>query len=256
MSNPNLPSLEQSSPEFSGRQTEIAKILMADRAAFGEWVSDPGRRSQLDMPREALRALIIPPRILELAENPAGVDLVVLSQDTQSVEALVVEHRSEPVSNIESLYNYWEQRLTGQGEIPPDVDDYMASHIRFLLDGTLGLNDYVTTELYLVLAGNAQLRTGDYLDRVALRGQGIGTSFFGNLREGAIAMGMRYMIGQNNKQNISFFRDTLGRYTLNQIRPEFWEEFTEEPEGTEPTLFTVDIFYEEDRQRLLVDPTL
>lgn len=256
MPSPNQPSLEQYDPELSGVQVKIAEILAADRAAFDEWVSDPERRSRLDMPNEALRALIIPRRILELAEDPSKVNLVVLGQDKQSVEALVVERRSEPVSNIDSLYTYWEQQRTGQGELPPDADDYKARQIRLALGGILGPNDYVMNESSFVLPGNAQLRIDEYGDRAALRGQGVGKSFFGNLKRGAIAMGLRYTTALNNQQNIDFFRDTLGRYTLDQIRPEFWELFTSEPEGLDPSLFTVDIFYEEDKRRLLIDPAV
>lgn len=60
----------------------------------------------------------------------------------------------------------------------------------------------------------------DYLEIASLRKQGLGTAFYNHFGKVVKEMGYQYRWGEHNSNNIRFFVEKLGDYTLDQLRPE------------------------------------
>ena len=63
------------------KNRQIEEIIRADRQAFEEWIAQPDHEMNLDMPPSALRWLLIPRRILELAADPKQVNVVTIKKE-------------------------------------------------------------------------------------------------------------------------------------------------------------------------------
>lgn len=98
-----------------------------------------------------------------------------------------------------------------------------------------------------VLEGNpSALYVGDYDGE---ENQGIGRDFYLNtLPAVAKQLGFRFITGANNGKNISFFLQTLGRFTYNDIKPEFRNALfpNANPQSSDIDLWTVQFVNQED----------
>ncbi len=56
----------------------IKTITRKDQAAFLEWIKNPQNKLKLNMPKEALRYLAIPPELLEIVEDPENIDVAIV----------------------------------------------------------------------------------------------------------------------------------------------------------------------------------
>lgn len=99
------------------RQTLISNIQEVDKRSFADWVNVPRHQRSLDLPRPALRHLLISPRVLELAEDPSQVGVIVEGQTSNTVDAFVVEHRPAPITNRDSLDRFIQQREEYHNEL-------------------------------------------------------------------------------------------------------------------------------------------
>ena len=250
------------------RYEKIEQIVSKDKKAFEEWLNSKTDKTKLNIPPDALRYLLIPKRILELSEDPAKVDLLISKQDEKALAAFVVEHKAHPVTNETSLKTYWDtaERLHAKDkaeaiegiyasfspELPANVDPYHGddNNRKLVEEGKFGLNDYVTNEIKLSAEGD-KLNVGYYWDREDFRQKGVATSFYTRLHIIAAQMGFRFIIGGNNKNNVSYFTKKLGRSTLAQIRPEFRTVFHLNPQNTDNDTFTIYFLKPEDKEIFL-----
>jgi GNAT superfamily N-acetyltransferase len=245
------------------KEIVIDQIQEADTLAFKDWIADYDRSKRLRIPQPALRHFI-PRKVLELADDPTQVNIVNL-EDNKSyghiLKAIIYEHKDAPVTNLKSFEDYTAYLLKAKHErpkfrIPDDIDEFHLTNHSLLTSGIIGINDFVTNEFVLLDMDDEDVPTeiltvSEYSDREELRGKGIGKAFYSQLREIAKSIGYRYITGSNNDTNISFFLNTLGRYTLPQIKSEHQRKFTHDPDDEVNRNFTVDILYPEDKELYL-----
>lgn len=248
----------------------VNSIIATDKKTFYEWSADPNNKGKLAIPKPALRYMVIPPRILELVDDPTEVGLDVVENTQNRADALVVEHKSTPITDEDSRERYLNERAevlrrerTRQGNsvrffipkrggpiIPSDVDPYHVDekYLKLVEAGVFSLDDYFLNNIELAVPEEHPqvLFVADYRIRDSLQRQGIGTSFYERLRECARELGFRFITGHNwENNNIVYFRDKLGRSTLDQVRPERRADFSNIT--TELEKYTIDFLYQEDK---------
>ena|SRR3989338_3742864 len=248
----------------ANKAQEIDTIVKADREAFEAWISDPRNSMHLDMPVSALRYLLIPQRVLELSDRPSEVDILLLEQTAQKIEAFVLEHKAEPITDMKLLEAFLEEEKKRETDAreqagndgqpfvfvpsePPDgIDLYHLAHPELVENGRLQLSDHVTNHISISTADNRRMIVGKYLDRKSLHKQGVGKSFYSRLHNSARELGFRFIQGGNNVKNLWFFTTVLGRATLDQIRPERRALFNPTPPEDREIVDTIDFLYPED----------
>lgn len=271
--NPNIPFDEEK------RKRQIDQIVEKDHRAFQEWADQTGQNPRLDIPPEALRYLVVPRRVLELAQDPSQVRLVTIVAQEDEARVLIVEDRNKPVSDPESLHQHLDTlkkfhdaeraRQHSEGRRvyvapkkrpvrPSNVDQEHVRYRDLIEAGTLTVNDYVTNHVGLRRETNPQtLYVSHYDDRTEIRGKGVATDFYKRLPEAAKKIGFRFLVGWNEERNVGFFVDKLGRTLINDIRPEdrslFGATDIEIRGEQEPGEFirTVQFLYPEDKGQYL-----
>lgn len=253
----------------------IDKIIAQDKKAFEQWSSNPDNQRRLDMPKEVLR-YFIPKKILELAEDPEKVDVVLIDteKNPDSLTALIIERKHNSISDPDSFdaYNRDVRELeiqranqraasgkrisvpSGRTNIPmpPDVDNFHATHLNMVSQGFIRLNDYVFLNITLSNKVSPKLlNVENYQDREENRGKKVAPSFYDRLREISKSLGFRFIVGWNLADKAREFFIKMGRSSLAQIKPEFRGEF--HPHQDDPFL-TVDFLYKEDTERYLIKP--
>lgn len=225
----------------------IDRIVSADRAAFDDWIKDPNHQRRLDMPEKPLRYLIIPERLLELADDPTQINTLSLSRkrkypNPNLLDAIILEREGRKDRRGKAPKN-------GSGAALLDADGIHLIHA-----GLISPNDLILHAIQMSVKGKGRERLyiHTYQDREELRHQGIATSFYGRLRENAIRMGFRFIQGVNNSKNIEFFTKKLGRRTLEEIKPELQKFFWNISKLVEkPNLYTIDFLRPEDEEVFL-----
>lgn len=166
---------------------EISAILENDRVAFQEWISQSRCPTNLCVSKEALPYLAVPQRLMELVEEPRRLYPVLRQQKPRYLNFEVFYLNIDPIL---------EQSL---------LDIYLLA--------------YANNE------GKNILNVLKYSDTPEFQKLHVATSFYQRLREVARAMGFWIITGNNNANNIGFFRDKLGRIPFSIINPEFGELF-------------------------------
>lgn len=268
MDSPDVGSPKLNTPEDS--KDAVSIIIATDKEAFKEYSADPNNKRRLNLPKTALRYMVIPPRILELVDDPTRVDLHLTEIATDKVGAIVVEHRAAPITDMNSRRKYLAEKdefykrekakagnpivfmipKTGGPSLPADVDPYHVNdkYLKLVESGVFSPNDFFINNIQLLAKDiNPQvLYVADYRIRESLQRQGIGSSFYTRLRECAKDLGFRFVTGQNFENgNITYFRDKLGRSTLDQVKPEKRGEFSDTAKPDKNT--TIDFLYPEDK---------
>ncbi len=102
----------------------IDSIIERDLAAFAGYASAPDHFQTLPADSQPLRYLGIPRRILELAKDPAAVDLKILPAMAGEFSFLVYEKRAEVLSDEELLtYQMWyKEYLAMRGDFVKGYD--------------------------------------------------------------------------------------------------------------------------------------
>ncbi|MCL5970172.1 MAG: hypothetical protein M1450_01555 [Patescibacteria group bacterium] len=265
--------LEKRDPNLTGEERKIDKvreIVAEDKKAFDTWTSDPANSRSLDLTHGAMRYLLIPQRVLEMAENPQAVDVLVLEQSKSYVYAFVVERKQSPVSEEASFKDYIKAVEEGRREArerakadgkpmgymrpayPSNVDLYHGENIELVQQGKLSLNDYVTNKVEMVTVEGEILHVCDYEDREEQRKQGVGTSFLTRLHDTARDMGFKYTTGYHSAHNISFFVGKAGRTPLSEIAPEYRDLVCPHASKVDPSLYTVDFLNPQEREAFLI----
>jgi hypothetical protein len=222
-------------------------IIEADKSNFDVWIAEAMPFQQLPHTHEVLR-YFIPPMLLKHMPNPAGVDIA--SKIVNNfVEIQIVEELDMPITNIDSLLSYHKAvhkySLSPQNipypVLPDDVDVMHWEFLDSVLSQTINENEKILLNIALDQLG-PELHVANYSDREEWRGVGIATSFYERLREIAKKLGFQYITGDNNRKNISFFTNKLGRKRYEQLPPDLQKMFRSN-HGDIDTFddFTVDI---------------
>src|SRR4029079_3017068 len=92
----------------SEKEAQIDRLLLRNQKAFEIWVSKPEHKQRMDLPLGALQVLI-PRRIFEIADDPNNVSAIFRREPNEGMlQSLIVERKSTPVSNSESLSKWIE----------------------------------------------------------------------------------------------------------------------------------------------------
>lgn len=205
-------------------------IIQRDQTAFYDWLSQTQPRS-LDMPLAAIRYLI-PPALYHQPEiAPKEITIFPYTNDSTFLDVFVGERRSEPVCDLAALEAHHKEisrirNLILQGEdeafppTPPNVDHFLNEYYEELIEEKfLDPYTFITNHIALV-AEDDVLEVGSYGDRENWRRRGIATSFYSRLRECALALGFKYIVGQNFDHNVTFYTDRLGRVKWHELKSE------------------------------------
>ncbi|NTU73766.1 hypothetical protein HGB07_06415 [Candidatus Roizmanbacteria bacterium] len=249
--------MELSPPEQLIKQEKVEAVWNKDRQAFDTWLKSDKPHTTLELPPEALRHLAIPKRILELADDPEKVRLLPILQEPHKSGLFVVERKSKPVTDKDELDNYLHELVEAGGndtevELPPTIDQY---HAEYPMLQDLTLYDQVLLDLLFTSWGPDNLHVVRFFDRPQFRGLGVGKSFYSQLRQATQEMGYRFLTGYNDKGNIGYFTQILGRHTLSEIRPELRSVLAgDEFDDGELKYFTIDFLLENDAEQFLLKP--
>lgn len=260
---PTQSEIRQIDPE---KEELIQQIRESDRLIFETWAAQPGNNLRLDIPPDALR-ILIPQRVFELSEDPSAVAILPYLEDTALLRAVVYERRKYPISNAESLNAYVNEfNALNEGKSkddrsvfprsPEDVDEYHILFKNLISQGKLTVNDYITNFITLDTKFYGEddvpldvLEVGEYEDRGKLRGKGIATSFYTQLRNTAKQLGYRAIMGQNNARNVTYFTEKLGRMTLDHLPEQNRKLLHSDSSSIPASRVTIDFLYPEDKEQ-------
>jgi len=247
--------------EMMSEQSEISnevnpKITVLTKkaeTAFHEWLEERSDQSpQLHLPADALRYLISP-TAYGLASDPEKVRLRIFDQSPTQVEFVVVEEKSENLTSPDVLgTNVKDLQKRLQTDNHQQIDKEHWEFIDNIQNGTLRLSDYIITGFGLRKINDDVLQVESYSDRDSLRKKGLATAQYRRLREAAAQLGFRIITGANNEGNIGFFKDKLGRVSLDQIDTSRYGDIVgnlDALEDMDPKLITVDFLNPGDRDR-------
>lgn len=225
---------------------------------------------------ERLESLCIPDN-LRLAA-PGDLRVIYFIRDTDSLTFLTVRRHDEPQVDIGILrqYQIWKKSHPEQ-EDPSEFNELPGFYRKNLRVISLQENDGKPLTVYdEVLIGGYMtkhgevLDVGDYQDKKEYRGKRVAPNFYTQLSQLAKEMGIRYIVGTNERErdridgidtgrepNIDFFLKKLGRSRLTDLKEEYWEKLTSGDPDNEDYLphyaasFTVQFLYEEDKEKML-----
>lgn len=249
--------------QYPERRQLIDQIVKNDSEVFHEWVADSENAQRLDMPHEALRYVLIPPRILEIVEDPTKVDVINFYNTDDCIKAAVFVPTSHLVTNKDHLEDYLyllskhhsktSADISLEPERPSDVDKFHAYYSWEGYDEKFELTDFITNEICLSAIFDQILNVDSYDDQEELRYQGVARSWYTRLHDATKKMGFRFITGYNNPQNIKMFTQKLGRIPLDQIQiDQRWLLHPHHKAGEFPNLFTTDFLYEEDKEKFVI----
>ena len=207
--------------------------------------------------------------MLELADDPNKVDVILEKRTRYSISAFVYEKRDEPVTNKVDYEKYLsrisELRKESQEnpknpfeiflhpEPPPEIDKFHALRSTQVYEGLIDLHDYIFYEIHLFRAGPHVIHVSIYEDKPSLQRKGMAKDFYFNLRNKIKLLGFRFITGSNNYGNVEFFTSKLGRFTLDKIKPYLRAELTPSLRRVAfKDIFTIDFLYPEDKEEYLI----
>lgn len=203
------------SPDTDARQVLIDKELEKARQAFTDWLKEPGHQRSLELPFEAL-CVLLPKRVYEISKcPPSDLEVSFYSADPGALGFMICD--------------------PGSSNSPFDRSKYIA-------------DIYLATDPMTPLT----LQVGSIEVSRNFRRQKIAGSFYDNLAEVAREMGFRFVFGQNNPENVTYFTRKLGRSIISNIRPDLRRRiispnyFKKHP-GADPKFCTVEFLYPEDK---------
>lgn len=207
--------------------------------------------------------LLIPQRVRELATNPDKIQVRPIRIEQGEVSILVIEKDYPDQLTDHNAWTKWQEDIStalkaqeGKNfkitpQAPRSVNRLHARFISKIDEGEIRLTDRIifSAKLKLHPANPAALFVGEFDGETH---QGIGQDFYTNtLPPLAKKIGLRYIVGQNNVSNITFFRETLGRYTKEELKPEFQTRLFSESVTNADQNFTIQFLYNEDIEKYI-----
>ncbi len=236
----------------------VDQITASDRLQFYTVLSQL-HSGESSLPDAAFR-YFIPPRILELSDDPRQVHIHRVESEKTYASFIISERKKNPVSDEAAFWQFVERfwqhphlYRTEERRKPATVDNIHATHYYWITSGLLTLNDYVWLRIRLERKSPMNVYVDTHWDREEQHGKGVGHSFYARLQEIMKAVGYRYITGQNTNRNLSFFIDPvkgLGRVPLSKIKKAKRHEFFDNPEKISRADIrkkTIDFLYPEDK---------
>lgn len=210
--------------------------------------------------QEAL-SLLVPHRIYEVAKNPAKIEIRPLHIEQGEISILVLEKDYVELLTDDQAWRQWEsdievalkaqegKRFKVTPQAPESINRLHAKFRTEIDKGELSLSDRILmiSKLRIHPSNSQALYVGDFDGESH---QGIGQDFYKNILPAlANDLGLRFIIGQNHAGNISFFKKTLGRYTMDEIKPEFQSTLLSDNIARDDKFSTIQFLYVEDIEK-------
>lgn len=247
------------------RQEEIAALRRGATQRFDKWRQSETDASFEDIPRDSW-AVFIPNEAYQISLNPENVEARSVNNSQNKIQLAVLEKNYPHILTNPEDWEVWTnfEETKQPGEAPPEsfsqlqIDPLHREYSWMIKEGMVTLNDRImlTADMYTVDHGAQVLRVGDYN---GLKGKGLGKEYYqSTLPLVASKMNVRYIVGENNENNIGFFTDSitgLGRATIDQIKPEYRAKFFPHEHDLDTAahpFHTVQFLYEEDKEKYLL----
>ncbi|OGH23554.1 MAG: hypothetical protein A2698_02120 [Candidatus Levybacteria bacterium RIFCSPHIGHO2_01_FULL_42_15] len=205
------------------QDNHIETILSTNWERFVRWRQDNQATRTLFIP-ENIAPVFIPRRILEIAENPDNVH-VLLTEDTNiDIGVLIYERLQTPLTTSPEGFSRWCNQRKGkptvrvlpksQEHAPEGVDYKHLFYSQLMQKENLTFYDKV----YIQYLADVDPRypdvviTRNYYDRVELQRKGIGTSFYQRLEAILKELGFTYLMGNIASPHRTFFERQRIKY--------------------------------------------
>ncbi|MFA6170928.1 MAG: hypothetical protein WCW77_01965 [Patescibacteria group bacterium] len=240
--------------DFQPRQRNNDKKEIAELSAV---LSGQSKKA---LSNDSLIALA-PQRIFEIAADKKNVRVLQMPSEPGCISVMVVERDfPEELTNFKA-WNAWQKDIKTALEnkkslprAPEGVDRLHAKFSSKINRGDLQLDDRIFMACdFLIHPGNKEAARIEDFDGETH--QGIGQDFYLNtLPDLARKLGLRYIVGRNNEMNLSFFKEALKRYTLDDVKPEFYDQLF--PENAGDPYFTIQFLYDEDVRKYIKEASI
>ncbi|MCL5774631.1 MAG: hypothetical protein M1333_00295 [Patescibacteria group bacterium] len=251
------------------RDRQIDSILEANQRRLGEWIEKNPQSKISQIPAELYLAFL-PRRVYEVASDPGKVNTLPLQSDNRVwFLAREQDYYAEQLTDPKA-WDEWQKTREEEAQkstsgirvlsgAPRTVNHFHAKYYKEVNAGRLMLTDRILMENHF----GQEPASPEVLHTVFFdteRRQGIGKEFYQSTLPGvAKQFGIRFIVGNNNVANLSFFADAetgLGRSSLNQIKPEYRKQFFPNFSVDDPTRdysqYTVQFLYPEDKKKYLI----
>ncbi len=199
----------------------------------------------------------IPRKIYDLLENSQNLRIIKLDAGDKSHGFLIYETGSTKQLTDPKDWLDWVGSNSCSYLPTPEkkIDKLHAIYKQLIFDGTLTLTDRILLSCTFFISDPNQevLEVGEYNGE---QNVGIGTDFYINcLPKIATMLGVRFITGINNSDNIDFFTTKLGRVRLTDIKPEYQQYFAPEMarNSSVKPYRTVQFLYPEDKQKYCIE---
>ena len=205
----------------------------------------------------------IPDSIYHLAENPEAIELKELQGVDGEIHFIVLEKNSSKTLTDPDIYHDWKNEIEavlkvgGKMRIHPEKPlgvNHLHAKFRDMIDtGDLKLSDriFMSSKLKISPDNKKALLIADYDGEI---GKGIAQDFYLNkIPELSCKMNLRFVVGENNSGNISFFKEKLNRYLLSDLKDEYRNTLF--PGHSNDPHFTIQFLYKEDIEKYVEKPT-
>lgn len=172
---------------------------------------------------------LLPQAIIDAARNPEKIEIKPIRDHEEEMNMLVVEHDYGGLTDevdwaqwIHDIENTEEEPGSGivfAPHAPPTVNRLHAIYRDKIQAGELSLSDRIllTCKLRFQENGAPKLYVADYDGE---KGLGGAIQFYTKILPSlAKQLGIRFIVGQNDGENLSFFTDKIGRCTYDQLKP-------------------------------------
>ncbi len=199
----------------------------------------------------------IPRKIYELLDNPENLRIIKLDAGDKNHGFLIYEADSTKVLTDENDWQKWSS--SGKWSYLPTpnlrINKLHAIYKQLIYEGTLQLTD----RILLACTFHLSEQSPEVLEVAEFNGEenaGIGTDFYTNcLPRIASLLGVRFITGINNSDNIDFFVGKLGRVRMTDIKPEYRRFFAPQMAQNSSVMRfrTIQFLYPEDKAKYCLE---
>lgn len=197
-------------------EQQISLIMERNQDAFKSWVDDNSVARTLDFAEEVIK-VFVPRRILEMADDPSKVRVLVKEKRAEYLGFLVYEHLDQPQSDPDLWERWCVENPRGLAvrdnpytstEAPLGLDYLHVSYHRLLREGKLNVNDKIFLDYMAAIDEGFPdvVKTVNLYDRPELHRQGVGTSFYQRVEDVFRYLQFKYLAEQIISPHPDFFR--------------------------------------------------
>lgn len=187
------------SPELENKLL-IESILQKNEADFEDFLkSSEFRKTEFPM-KEQMLQFLVPKRILELAQNPEKVKVDKLGGSSPHSLWLSISESDREFESEDSQTKADYQLVLALSQREVKSKEFIFLTIQLASQVADRIPEAVTV--------------GQYWDNPTLRKLGMTGDFYKKLDDFCAKLGFEYLIGENDSQNVDYFKNTLGRKRL------------------------------------------